>query len=85
MPKSIIINKHGGPEVLELKDVEVGEPGPKEIKIKNKAIGINFIDTALAWQCLKRGAAWPLQANREGKNGELREKDNNVSLNGPRG
>ena len=43
-----------------------------------------IIDTSLAWQCLKRGAAWPLHANREGKNGELREKDNNVSLNGPR-
>ena len=30
---------------MELKDIEVGAPGPKEIKIKNKAIGINFIDT----------------------------------------
>ncbi len=45
MPKSIIINKHGGPEVLELKDVSVGRPGPKELKIKNLAIGLNFIDT----------------------------------------
>ena len=45
MPKSIIINKHGGPEVLEYKDVEVGAPGPSEIKIKNLAIGLNFIDT----------------------------------------
>ena len=45
MPKSIIINKHGGPEVLELKEVKVGSPGPKEIKIKNLAIGLNFIDT----------------------------------------
>ncbi len=45
MPKSIIISKHGGPEVLELKEIEVGSPGPKEIKIKNLAIGLNFIDT----------------------------------------
>ena len=45
MAKSIIITKHGGPEVLELKDVKVGPPGPEEIKIKNSAIGINFIDT----------------------------------------
>tara|TARA_B100000700_G_scaffold331581_1_gene465770 strand:+ start:1236 stop:2216 length:981 start_codon:yes stop_codon:yes gene_type:complete len=45
MPKSIIISKHGGPEVLELKETEVGSPGPKEIKIKNLAIGLNFIDT----------------------------------------
>ena len=45
MPKSIVITNHGGPEVLEFKDVTVNSPGPKEIKIKNQAIGINFIDT----------------------------------------
>ena len=45
MTKSIIINKHGGPEVLEFKEVTVGSPGPNEIKIKNLAIGLNFIDT----------------------------------------
>ncbi len=45
MSKSIIINKHGGPEVLELVDSTVGAPGPKHIKIKNLAIGLNFIDT----------------------------------------
>ena len=45
MSKSIIINKHGGPKVLELVDSEVGNPGPKDIKIKNLAIGLNFIDT----------------------------------------
>ena len=45
MAKSIIINKHGGPEVLELVDTKVSSPGPKHIRIKNKAIGLNFIDT----------------------------------------
>jgi len=45
MAKSIIINKHGGPEVLELVDVKVRSPGPKHIRIKNLAIGLNFIDT----------------------------------------
>ena len=45
MPKSIIINKHGGPEVLELVDTSVPSPGPKDIRIKNLAIGLNFIDT----------------------------------------
>tara|TARA_B100000700_G_scaffold320134_1_gene416824 strand:- start:9717 stop:10697 length:981 start_codon:yes stop_codon:yes gene_type:complete len=45
MPKSIIINKNGGPEVLELVDSKVGSPGPKDIRIKNLAIGLNFIDT----------------------------------------
>ena len=45
MPKSIIIKKNGGPEVLELSEVEVGSPGPDEIKVTNHAIGLNYIDT----------------------------------------
>ena len=45
MPKSIIIKKNGGPEVLELQDVNVGSPGPDEIKVTNRAIGLNYIDT----------------------------------------
>ena len=45
MPKSIIIKKNGGPEVLELQDVEVGSPGPDEVKVTNFAIGLNYIDT----------------------------------------
>jgi len=45
MPKSIIIKKNGGPEVLELQDINVGSPGPDEIKVTNHAIGLNYIDT----------------------------------------
>ena len=45
MPKSIIINKHGGPEVLELIDTKVKSLESKDIRIKNLAIGLNFIDT----------------------------------------
>ncbi len=45
MSKTIIIKKNGGPDVLELHDVEVGSPGPDEIKITNFAIGLNYIDT----------------------------------------
>jgi len=45
MSKSIIIKKNGGPEVLELQDVDVKSPGPDEIKVINHAIGLNYIDT----------------------------------------
>ena len=45
MPKSIIIKKNGGPEVLELQDINIGSPGPDEIKVVNHAIGLNYIDT----------------------------------------
>ncbi len=45
MTKAIRIDRHGGPEELRLVDVTVGEPGPGEIRIRHKAIGLNFIDT----------------------------------------
>ena len=45
MPKAIIIKKNGGPEVLELQDINVGTPGSDEIKVTNYAIGLNYIDT----------------------------------------
>jgi len=44
MSKAVRIRQHGGPEQLELVDVEVGEPGPGEIRIRHRAIGLNFID-----------------------------------------
>ncbi len=42
--KAIRIDQNGGHEQLKLVDVEVGEPGPGEIRIRHKAIGLNFID-----------------------------------------
>jgi len=43
--KVISIKKFGGPEVLEVENVEIGKPGPKEVLVKNLSIGLNFIDT----------------------------------------
>jgi NADPH2:quinone reductase len=45
MTKAIIIKKPGGPEVLELTDIKLASPGPDQIKVKNIAIGLNYIDT----------------------------------------
>jgi len=44
MSKAISIDRHGGPEELKLIEVDVGEPGPGEIRIRHKAVGLNFID-----------------------------------------
>lgn len=41
---AIRIHRHGGPEVLQWESVEVGEPGPGEVRLKHAAIGVNFID-----------------------------------------
>ncbi|MCE3216320.1 hypothetical protein HAX54_006129 [Datura stramonium] len=44
MVKAIRIHELGGPEVLKWEDVELGNPKDGEIRVKNKAIGLNFID-----------------------------------------
>lgn len=45
MTKAVRIYTTGGPEVLRVEDVEVGVPGPGEARVRQRAIGINFIDT----------------------------------------
>ena len=42
--QAIRVKQYGGPEMLELTEVEVGDPGPDEIRIKQHAVGLNFID-----------------------------------------
>ncbi len=44
MPKAIRFHQTGGPEVLRLEDVQVGDPGPGEVRVRHAAIGVNFID-----------------------------------------
>jgi len=44
MSKAIRIHQTGGPETMVLDDVQVGQPGPGEIRIRHHAIGLNFID-----------------------------------------
>jgi len=42
--KAIQISEFGGPEVLRLVDIAVGDPGPGEVRVRHHACGINFID-----------------------------------------
>jgi len=44
MPKAIRFHKTGGPEVLVWEDVEVGDPGAGQIRIRQHAVGLNFVD-----------------------------------------
>ena len=41
---AIQITEYGGPEVMKLVDLSVGEPGPGELRIRHQACGLNFID-----------------------------------------
>ena len=45
MTKSIQIESFGGPKVLKLKEINLPKLNPNEVLIKNKSIGLNFIDT----------------------------------------
>ncbi len=42
--RTVVIERTGGPEVLQLVDLPLGEPGPGEVRIRHKACGLNFID-----------------------------------------
>src|SRR5436305_3360667 len=44
MPHAIRIHETGRPEVLRWEEIEVGEPGPGEVKLRQEAAGLNFID-----------------------------------------
>jgi NADPH2:quinone reductase len=44
MPYAIRVHQTGGPNVLKWEEVEVGDPGPGQVRIKQEAAGLNFID-----------------------------------------
>ncbi len=45
MAKAVRFYETGGPEVLKYEDVEVGDPGPGEVRVRHAAVGLNFADT----------------------------------------
>jgi len=45
MAKAVRFYEAGGPEVLRYEDVEVGDPGPGQVRLRHVAVGLNFADT----------------------------------------
>jgi len=45
MIKAITVHEFGGPEVLKLEDIDIADPGHDEVRIKQTAIAVNYIDT----------------------------------------
>lgn len=45
MTKAMLVQTYGGPDVMQLADVPVGEPGPGQIRIAQTYSGVNYIDT----------------------------------------
>ena len=45
MAHVVRVHQHGGPETLKYEEIDVGEPGPGQVKLRQRAIGVNYIDT----------------------------------------
>src|SRR5471032_3033435 len=66
MVAAVRVHKHGGPEVLTLDDIEVPAPGQGQIKIKQCACGVNFIDTYFRVGMYPSPVGLPFVAGNEG-------------------
>ncbi|MDR3472653.1 MAG: quinone oxidoreductase [Devosia sp.] len=44
MSRAVVVTTHGGPETLEFRDWPVADPGPGELRLRQRAIGVNFVD-----------------------------------------
>ena len=55
MAKAVRFHKQGGPEVMQYDDVQVGDPGPGQARIRHTAIGVNFVDV------YQRSGLYPMQ------------------------
>ncbi|MEK6245947.1 MAG: quinone oxidoreductase [Pseudomonadota bacterium] len=55
MTKAVRYHKQGGPEVLQVDDLQVGDPGQGQVRIRHTAIGVNFVDT------YQRSGLYPMQ------------------------
>ncbi|CDX19654.1 Alcohol dehydrogenase zinc-binding domain protein [Mesorhizobium plurifarium] len=42
--RAILVERYGGPDVLQLKQIALRQPAPDEVRIRHTAIGVNFID-----------------------------------------
>src|ERR1700730_13576102 len=55
MPYAIRIHECGGPDKMRWEEVVLGEPGPGEVRVRNTAVGLNYIDT------YHRSGLYPMQ------------------------
>ncbi|KQT82708.1 quinone oxidoreductase [Methylobacterium sp. Leaf466] len=65
MTKAIRVHEYGGPEVMRLEEVTLPEPGPGQIRVRQTAIGVNFIDIYFRSGAYK-AAALPFTPGKEG-------------------
>jgi NADPH:quinone reductase len=65
MVAAVRVHKVGGPEVLTYEEIEVGAPGQGQIRVKQHACGVNFIDTYFRMGMYPSPVGWPFVAGNE--------------------
>src|SRR5262245_61113736 len=63
---AIVLNRQGGPDVLEYVEIDVPPPGPGQVQMRHKAIGVNFIDNYVRSGLYPVPGGFPYVAGKEG-------------------
>src|SRR5215470_17629453 len=66
MVAAVRVYKHGGPEVLTYEDIDIPAPGPGQVRLRQHAAGINFIDTYFRVGMYPSPVGLPFVAGNEG-------------------
>jgi NADPH:quinone reductase len=66
MVAAVRVHKHGGPEVLTYEEIDIPPPGPGQVKLKQHAAGINFIDTYFRMGMYPSPVGLPFVSGNEG-------------------
>jgi len=66
MVAAVRVHKYGGPEVLTYEEIEVGAPGPGQLRVKQHASGVNYIDTYFRMGMYPSPVGLPFVAGNEG-------------------
>src|ERR1700687_5070461 len=66
MVAAVRVHKYGGPEVLTYEEIEVGAPGQGQIKVKQHACGVNFIDVYFRMGMYPSPVGLPFVSGNEG-------------------
>jgi len=66
MVAAVRVHKHGGPEALTFEEIDVPAPGQGQIKIRQHACGVNFVDTYLRMGLYPSPVGMPFVAGNEG-------------------
>jgi NADPH:quinone reductase len=66
MVAAVRVHKYGGPEVLTYEEIEVGAPGPGQLRVKQHASGVNYIDTYFRMGMYPSPVGLPFVSGNEG-------------------